>query len=228
MYCWVYTGEATTARVRRKYLQAVLRQNVGYFDKLGAGEVTTRIQTDTYLLQEGISDKIAITVMFASTFFTGFIVAYIRNWRAALVVSSIIPAIGCAGAFMNKFISAYRSQMLQLTAEGGTLAEEVFSSVRSSHAFGTQKKLTAMYDVTNLRTLQIGLKSAFANGLGLGVFFFIICALWQVHFLIWGRSLMVPPCLPCHRLELCARLLLGHDPHPPRRGHFGRDRQRLL
>ncbi len=74
MFCWVYTGEATTARVRRRYLAAVLRQNVGYFDKLGAGEVTTRIQTDTHLLQEGISDKIAISVMFTSTFFTGFIV----------------------------------------------------------------------------------------------------------------------------------------------------------
>jgi ATP-binding cassette subfamily B (MDR/TAP) protein 1 len=30
---------------------------------MGAGEVTTRIETDTTLIQEGISDKISITVM---------------------------------------------------------------------------------------------------------------------------------------------------------------------
>lgn len=29
------------------YLKAVLRQDIAYFDNLGAGEVTTRIQTDT-------------------------------------------------------------------------------------------------------------------------------------------------------------------------------------
>lgn len=51
-----------------------------------------------------------------------------------------------------RYISAYKVQMLEKTAEGGTLAEEVFSSVRNTHAFGTQKKLTAMYDVKNSET----------------------------------------------------------------------------
>jgi len=31
--------------------KAILRQNIAYFDKLGAGEMTTRITTDTNLLQ---------------------------------------------------------------------------------------------------------------------------------------------------------------------------------
>jgi ATP-binding cassette, subfamily B (MDR/TAP), member 1 len=53
---------------------------------------------------------------------------------------------------MNKFISAYKQQMLQETANGSTLAEEVISSVRNTHAFGTQHKLTAMYDIPNLLT----------------------------------------------------------------------------
>ena len=47
MYIWVYTGEIGTKRLREKYLQAVLRQDIAYFDNVGAGEVATRIQTDT-------------------------------------------------------------------------------------------------------------------------------------------------------------------------------------
>lgn len=47
MYIWVYTGEVNARRVRERYLQAVLRQDVAYFDNVGAGEVATRIQTDT-------------------------------------------------------------------------------------------------------------------------------------------------------------------------------------
>ncbi|KAL8277932.1 hypothetical protein RQP46_009751 [Phenoliferia psychrophenolica] len=174
MATFVYSGEAATRRIREKYLRAVLRQNVAYFDALGAGEVTTRIQTDTHLIQEGISDKIPMTVMLLSTFITGFVVAIVRNWRLALVVATII---GFAGAFMNKYISAFKTQMLEKTAEGGSLAEEVFSSVRNAHAFGTQKKLTAMYDLKNSETLTIGVKSAIANASGMVVFFFIIYAL---------------------------------------------------
>lgn len=47
MYTWVYTGEINAKRLRERYLQAVLRQDIAYFDNVGAGEVATRIQTDT-------------------------------------------------------------------------------------------------------------------------------------------------------------------------------------
>jgi len=47
MSTWVYTAEVTAKRIRERYLRAVLRQNIAFFDDLGPGEVTTRIQTDT-------------------------------------------------------------------------------------------------------------------------------------------------------------------------------------
>ncbi len=47
MTTWVYTSEAAAKRIRERYLKAILRQDVTFFDKVGAGEVTTRIQTDT-------------------------------------------------------------------------------------------------------------------------------------------------------------------------------------
>jgi ATP-binding cassette subfamily B (MDR/TAP) protein 1 len=47
MSVWTYTGEVNAKRIRERYLQAVLRQEIAYFDDVGAGEVATRIQTDT-------------------------------------------------------------------------------------------------------------------------------------------------------------------------------------
>ena len=47
MSVWVYTGEIGSKRLRESYLRAVLRQDIAYFDNVGAGEVATRIQTDT-------------------------------------------------------------------------------------------------------------------------------------------------------------------------------------
>ena len=47
MVIWGCTGELNAKRVRERYLQAVLRQEIAFFDKVGAGEVATRIQTDT-------------------------------------------------------------------------------------------------------------------------------------------------------------------------------------
>jgi ATP-binding cassette subfamily B (MDR/TAP) protein 1 len=68
MYSWIYSGEMTTRRIREAYLRSVLRQNVAFFDKIGAGEVTTRITSDMHLIQEGISEKIPITFQFIAQF----------------------------------------------------------------------------------------------------------------------------------------------------------------
>jgi len=126
MNVWVHTAEATAKRIRERYLRAILRQDIAFFDKVGAGEVTTRIQTDTRtwfcpflsqievptayipdLVQQGISEKVPLVVGFLSAFVTGFVLAYIRNWRLALAMSSILPSIAISGALMNKFIIKY-------------------------------------------------------------------------------------------------------------------------
>ncbi|CAG8789040.1 9710_t:CDS:2, partial [Cetraspora pellucida] len=62
MATWIYTSERITRQIRERYLRAILRQNIAYFDKLSPGEVTTRITSDTHLIQQGIGEK-AIIVM---------------------------------------------------------------------------------------------------------------------------------------------------------------------
>lgn len=52
---------------------------------------------------------------------------------------------------MDLFLARYKNDMLDQTGKGATLAEEVISSVRNTHAFGTQKKLADLYDVYNVR-----------------------------------------------------------------------------
>ena len=47
MLVWTCTGEINAKRLREEYLKATLRQDIAYFDTIGAGEIATRIQTDT-------------------------------------------------------------------------------------------------------------------------------------------------------------------------------------
>lgn len=67
-------GEHITAKIREEFLQSCLRQNIAFFDKLGAGEVTTRITADTNLIQEGISEKMSLTLTAVATFLSAFVI----------------------------------------------------------------------------------------------------------------------------------------------------------
>ncbi|EIW59664.1 multidrug resistance protein 1 [Trametes versicolor FP-101664 SS1] len=182
MVIWVYTGEVNAKRIRERYLRAILRQDIAYFDNVGAGEVATRIQTDTHLVQQGISEKVALCVNFLAAFVTGFVLAYVRSWRLALAMSSILPCIAIAGGVMNKFISAYMQISLQHVAEGGSLAEEVISTVRTAQAFGTQRILADLYDVRVDKSRAVDLKAAVWHGAGLSFFFFVIYGAYGLAF----------------------------------------------
>lgn len=65
---FIYVGEHATQKLREAYLAAVLRQNISFFDKLGAGEITSTITANMDLVQVGISEKIGITITAFSTF----------------------------------------------------------------------------------------------------------------------------------------------------------------
>ena len=59
-------------------------------------------------------------------------------------------------------------------AEGGSIAEEVIGTVRTSHAFGTQKVLGKLYEDKVGKTLEFDRKAAITHAIGFGVFFFVI------------------------------------------------------
>ena len=44
----------------RKYVQAVLRQNIAFFDRIGVGEITSRLSHDADLIRDGISEKVNV------------------------------------------------------------------------------------------------------------------------------------------------------------------------
>ncbi|KAF8194139.1 P-loop containing nucleoside triphosphate hydrolase protein [Pholiota molesta] len=151
----VIIGVAFNAkRIRERYLQAVLRQDIAFFDNVGAGEVATRIQTDTHLVQQGISEKVALVANFLAAFVT----------------------------VMNKFISSYMQLSLKHTAEGGSLAEEVISTIRTAQAFGTQTILGRLYNDRIDESLKVDMKAATWHGGGLAVFFFVIYSAYALAF----------------------------------------------
>lgn len=103
---FIYTGEHITQKIREHYLEAIMRQNIGYFDKLGAGEVTTHITADTNLIQDGISEKVGLTLTAIATFVTAFIVAYVKYAPLAGICTSTIVALLVIMGGGSRFISS--------------------------------------------------------------------------------------------------------------------------
>ncbi|KAF8990216.1 P-loop containing nucleoside triphosphate hydrolase protein [Cyathus striatus] len=182
MTLWVYTSEMNGKRIRERYLRAILRQDIAYFDRIGAGEVTTRIQTDTHLYHVAISEKVALVIRHLASFITGFALAFAKSWRLALALSSMLPCLGLVGTLMDIYIARYMQQSLESIATSGTFAEEVISSIRTAQAFNIQNILSGLFGAHIRKSEGADLKSAWWTGNGFAAFFFVIYASYGLAF----------------------------------------------
>ena len=187
---FIYTGEHATQKIREYYLESILRQNIGYFDKLGAGEVTTRITADTNLIQDGISEKVGLTLTALATFVTAFIIAYVKYWKLALICSSTIVALVLTMGGGSQFIIKYSKKSLDSYGAGGTVAEEVISSIRNATAFGTQDKLAKQYEVHLDEAEKWGTKNQVVMGFMIGAMFGLMFSNYGLGFWMGSRFLV--------------------------------------
>ncbi|CAK3835319.1 ABC transporter, ABC-B family, MDR type [Lecanosticta acicola] len=191
---FIYTGEHIAGKIRQHYLASILRQNIGYFDKLGAGEITTRITADTNLVQDGISEKVGLTMQAVATFVAAYVIGYIKYWKLTLILTCTIVAIFLTMAVVGQFIVKFNRQSLASYAEGGTVAEEVISSIRNAIAFGTQDKLANEYDKHLCAAEKAGFRMKAITGAMIGflmtyIYFTYSLAFWLgSKYIVSGES----------------------------------------
>lgn len=57
--CWMWTGERQSTKMRIKYLEAALNQDIQYFDtEVRTSDVVFAINTDAVMVQDAISEKV--------------------------------------------------------------------------------------------------------------------------------------------------------------------------
>ncbi|KAK9447474.1 P-loop containing nucleoside triphosphate hydrolase protein [Limtongia smithiae] len=165
IYTFIDRGEVLSGRIKEHYLRATLRQNIGYFDRLGSGEITVRVSADTLLIQEGMSEKVSYIISNGTMFFAAFAIGFIRAYKLTFIMLSIAVFVLCGSFYLLNRMAKYFGMALEGSSAGGTVAEEVLSSIRNVQAFGIQDRLAERYD----QYLAISEKWGFKAGIYLGL-----------------------------------------------------------
>ncbi|XP_037481644.1 ABC transporter B family member 15-like [Triticum urartu] len=87
--CWTRTAERQASRMRRLYLEAVLRQEVHFFDAAPSSQSTTfgiitTISDDADTIQDFLSEKLPMVLANVTLFFGAMSVCFVFAWRLAL------------------------------------------------------------------------------------------------------------------------------------------------
>lgn len=173
------------------------------------GEITTRITADTNLVQDGISEKVGLTLTALATFITAFVIGFIKYWKLTLILTSTVFAITFVMGGGSTFIVKYNKQSLESYALGGTVAEEVISSIRNATAFGTQDKLARQYDKHLAEAERWGFKVKLALGVMVGGMFCIIYLNYGLAFWMGSRYLVAGQMTLSEILTILMSIMIG-------------------
>ncbi|KAK9470648.1 P-loop containing nucleoside triphosphate hydrolase protein [Dipodascopsis tothii] len=168
-FIFIDAGETISSRIREAYLRSTLRQNIGYFDNLGSGEITNRISSDTVLIQEGISEKLIYIVENFTTLIASVVVGLTQSWKLTLIMSTIIVFIAASFIIASRLMTKFFNNALNGASAGGSIAEEVIGSIRNVHAFNIQERLSEKYsaflEISQIWALRAGITVGSVTGI---------------------------------------------------------------
>ncbi|KAL1288929.1 hypothetical protein HN51_057383 [Arachis hypogaea] len=192
--CWMVTGERQAARIRGLYLKTILKQDIAFFDtETTTGEVIGRMSGDTILIQDAMGEKVGKFIQLGSTFVGGFVIAFIKGWRLAVVLLACIPCVVVAGGTMAMMMAKMASRGQIAYAEAGNVVEQTVGAIRTVASFTGEKKAIEKYNIKLKVAYTTMVQQGMASGIGLGALLFIIfstygLAMWYGSKLIIERG----------------------------------------
>ncbi|KAK9101221.1 hypothetical protein Scep_024651 [Stephania cephalantha] len=189
-YCWSRTSERQVMRIRYKYLEAVLRQEVGFFDSQEAttSEIINSISKDTSLIQEVLGQKMPIFLMHTTVFISGIAFSMYFSWRLSIVAFPLVILLIIPGLIYGKYLLFLSKKSYNEYSKANTIVEQALSSIKTIYSFTAEKRVLDRYSTILDGVVRLGMKQGIAKGLSVGSTG-LSFAIWG--FLAWYGSRLV-------------------------------------
>ncbi|KAM6934651.1 bile salt export pump [Xenentodon cancila] len=179
-YAFAKSGELLTRRLRKVGFQAMLRQEVGWFDNPtnSPGALTTRLATDASMVQGATGSQIGMIVSSLTNIGASFIIAFYFSWKLTLVIMCFLPLIGLSGVFQAKMLTGFANEDKKAMEAAGRVSSEALANIRTIAGLTKERSFVESYE----QKLELPYKSAKkkANVYGLS-FGFAQCVIFMAY-----------------------------------------------
>ncbi|KAK1290130.1 putative ABC transporter B family member 8 [Acorus calamus] len=189
-YCWSRTSERQVLRMRYRYLEAVLRQEVSFFDSQEAttSEIVNGISKDTSLIQEVLSEKVPIFLMHSSVFISGIAFSIYFSWKLSLVAFPLLLLLLIPGLLYGKYLLRLSRRTLSKYAKANAIVEQALGSVKTIYSFTAERGVVERFSSILDEAVRLEIGQGIAKGLAIGSTG-LSFAIWA--FMAWYGSRLV-------------------------------------
>jgi ATP-binding cassette subfamily B protein len=133
MVSWI--GERVVADIRRQLYARLLKLPPSFFEDNLAGEIQSRVTTDTTLLQTVIGSSFSFALRNALTFLGGITLMFVSNVKLSLVVLAVVPFIVFPLIIIGRKVKRLSKDSQDKVANVGAWAGESLQHIKVVQAF---------------------------------------------------------------------------------------------
>ena len=170
---WTIIGKRLSDKIKIDYFNTIMKQDQSYFDETNTFEFTTKIQSQTKIIENGIGTKVGVALSAFSQFIASFIIGYITSWKLSLVISAMLPLLGLGGFFMANAMKQGTAEMRTYEKAGG-MAEEVLYQIKTVASFANFDDEKTRYNNFLDISRKAGINQGYKTGFGIGFIIFVI------------------------------------------------------
>ena len=154
---------------------------IPWFDKPrnSAGTLSARLAADCQTVNALTTTYISILVQNLSTLVSGIIIAFVYEWRVALIALGLIPLMILSGIVQMSFTMGFSDKTDSAYKDSSNLITEAMVNIRTVTSFGYDAFVINQYEKKLEEPQMLGIKKGLVSGVLFGFSQFIL-------FLIFG------------------------------------------
>ncbi|WP_420811513.1 ABC transporter ATP-binding protein [Myxococcus stipitatus] len=169
VYLFSTAGERVVTRLRKRLFQSLLSQEVAFFDERRTGELTSRLASDTSVLQNTVTTNISMTLRYTLQALGGVVLLFFTSPRLTLVMLAIIPAVAIGAVVYGRRVRVLSRQVQDALAASSEVAEEDLSGIRTVRSFAAESHEVERYSAAVDRALELAKTRARQSAVFMGI-----------------------------------------------------------
>uniref|UniRef100_A0A673H3V8 Multidrug resistance protein 1-like n=1 Tax=Sinocyclocheilus rhinocerous TaxID=307959 RepID=A0A673H3V8_9TELE len=127
------SGELLTMRLRRQTFNAMIRQEIAWFDdnNNAVGVLTTKLATDASLVKGAAGSRLGLATNTICALGIAVIVAFIHSWQLTLLILACVPFLTGANFIQMRAMSGHASKDQSALEMSGKISTETVENFRT-------------------------------------------------------------------------------------------------
>jgi ATP-binding cassette subfamily B protein len=180
-------GERVVSKLRERLYRSIIDQEIGFFDARKTGELTSRLASDTSVLQSAVTSNVSMALRSATQAAGGMAFLFYTSPTLTALMLTVVPGVALGAVIYGRRVRRLARDVQDALAVAGEVAEESIAGVRTVRSFAAEEIESRRYAAAIDRALGLARRRIRASATFMSAASFASYAAAVVVFWYGGR-----------------------------------------